>query len=296
VITINKTYFESKADNSAEQNALLIWILAHEVSHHLHNDMGFDDRIEAGNLIKEILADQRAGYAVGKTTNVGIEFFDNILPKILSNTSHTSTHPSRRYRILAAKGGWLQAKMENVSDGGSKTIGGKTYKKVLQSDGDKVLGEISNGGWNGFSFKIYNNGDVFAGNFQNGLRSGYSVYLYKESESDFTAIYFGRFSAGDKNGQGSYYWASGDKYVGEWKDGEMEGQGTYYYPSGNKYVGEWKNDNRNGYGTLYFSDGSIHEGLWKDNKRHGRGVYYRGSTVIQSGCWQNDEYVGETCE
>ena len=55
------------------------------------------------------------------------------------------------------------------------------------------------------------------------------------------------------NGQGTYRWESGSKYVGEWKDGKTHGQGTYTWATGNsagnKYVGEFKNGRYHGQGT-----------------------------------------------
>ena len=43
------------------------------------------------------------------------------------------------------------------------------------------------------------------------------------------------------NGQGTYTWASGDKYVGEWKDGKTHGQGTHTYADGTVDKGIWEN-------------------------------------------------------
>ena len=46
------------------------------------------------------------------------------------------------------------------------------------------------------------------------------------------------------NGYGVLTYPLGEKIVvGEWKDGKRNGQGSYYYPSGEKYAGEWKNGN-----------------------------------------------------
>ena len=42
------------------------------------------------------------------------------------------------------------------------------------------------------------------------------------------------------NGEGTYAYASGDKYAGEFKDGNRHGQGTYTWANGGKYVGEYK--------------------------------------------------------
>ena len=42
------------------------------------------------------------------------------------------------------------------------------------------------------------------------------------------------------NGQGTYTFANGEKYVGGYKDGKMDGQGTLTFPNGNKYIGDYK--------------------------------------------------------
>ena len=43
------------------------------------------------------------------------------------------------------------------------------------------------------------------------------------------------------NGQGTYIYANGNKYVGEWKDGIWHGQGTYTETEGTVMKGIWKN-------------------------------------------------------
>ena len=47
----------------------------------------------------------------------------------------------------------------------------------------------------------------------------------------------------------------------------VNGQGTYSYRSGSRYVGEFKYGKRNGKGTLTRADGVIFPcGLWKDDE------------------------------
>jgi hypothetical protein len=43
----------------------------------------------------------------------------------------------------------------------------------------------------------------------------------------------------------------------------FNGQGTYTFPDGEKYVGEFRDGLRNGVGTMVFPNGTVlHGGLW----------------------------------
>lgn len=69
-----------------------------------------------------------------------------------------------------------------------------------------------------------------------------------------------------ENGQGTFAWSDGKKYVGEFKEGKRNGQGTFTWPSGTKYVGEFKNGKMHGNGILTSPDGKKYIGEFKDNK------------------------------
>jgi hypothetical protein len=100
-----------------------------------------------------------------------------------------------------------------------------------------------------------------------------------------------------QNGQGTFTWADGRKYIGEYKDDKRHGQGTLIFSNGDKYVGEWKKGKRNGFGTMFFSDGEKYVGEWKDNQRHGQGTvtgwisFYDKDLILgysgqyKNGCW-----------
>ena len=59
-----------------------------------------------------------------------------------------------------------------------------------------------------------------------------------------------------KNGQGTYTFPDGGKYLGGTENGKANGQGTETSPDGRKYVGEFKNGERWN-GTQYDKDGNI---------------------------------------
>ncbi len=55
-------------------------------------------------------------------------------------------------------------------------------------------------------------------------------------------IGFGQCIKGDcENGEGTYIYADGNKYVGEFKDGKLNGQGTYTFADGSVQKGMWNN-------------------------------------------------------
>ena len=68
------------------------------------------------------------------------------------------------------------------------------------------------------------------------------------------------------NGQGTYTFASGSRYVGEFRDGKRNGQGTFTYASGDQYVGEHRDDTRHSQGTYTFADGRIQAGIWRNGE------------------------------
>jgi hypothetical protein len=87
-----------------------------------------------------------------------------------------------------------------------------------------------------------------------------------------------------QNGQGTWTYSNGDKYIGQYLDGKKEGEGTYIFVNGDKYVGEFENDNLNGEGSYTYSDGDRYVGDYDNGLRNGEGVY-----TYTSG----DKYLGE---
>ena len=50
------------------------------------------------------------------------------------------------------------------------------------------------------------------------------------------------------------------------KNNKINGQGTFLYQNGDKYVGEFKNEKFHGQGILTYKDGRVDQGIWKDDK------------------------------
>ena len=65
----------------------------------------------------------------------------------------------------------------------------------------------------------------------------------------------------------------------------MDGQGTYTYPNGDKYVGEFSKGKKDGSGKLYFEDGTIYYGNFKNNLIFGRGTFKTSEDIKFSGIW-----------
>jgi hypothetical protein len=43
---------------------------------------------------------------------------------------------------------------------------------------------------------------------------------------------------------------NGDQYDGHWEDDRMDGEGTYVFASGDRFVGSFSQGRRQGFGTL----------------------------------------------
>jgi len=75
------------------------------------------------------------------------------------------------------------------------------------------------------------------------------------------------------NGQGTFTFPDGSKYVGNYKDGKFDGQGTYTHYYGSEYVGQLKEGRKLGQGTYTNYDGKKYVGEFKDDKPNGQGTF-----------------------
>ena len=72
----------------------------------------------------------------------------------------------------------------------------------------------------------------------------------------------------------------------------MDGQGTFEWPDGRKYIGSYKDDKKDGEGQYEWPDGRKYKGLWKNGKQHGEGSFYLTQKKIwKKGIWNNGKRV-----
>ena len=55
--------------------------------------------------------------------------------------------------------------------------------------------------------------------------------------------------------------------MGEMRNNKSNGNGTHYYANGDKYVGEFKDDYKHRYGVQYYVNGDRYEGRWVVDKK-----------------------------
>jgi len=89
------------------------------------------------------------------------------------------------------------------------------------------------------------------------------------------------------DGQGTYTFSNGNKYIGEFKNGKQHGKGIFTWSNGQEYVGDWKNGERTGKGVeIYKSEGIEYAGDFLDGEWHG----YSTLTFVNEGATCKGEY------
>lgn len=105
-------------------------------------------------------------------------------------------------------------------------------------------------------------------------REGRGGYHFNEDGSTWV----GYWENNDKGKYGKLYSKEGKLiYEGEYENGRRNGKGTFYFNSGEKYVGEFRDGKREGKGAFYWDDNCRWEGPFVDNEMDGEGIYYEGN-------------------
>ena len=89
-------------------------------------------------------------------------------------------------------------------------------------------------------------------------------------------FYVGYWDNGRQYRRGKVFDANNNNliYEGQYKKGVKDGNGVYYYPSGEKYEGKFCNGIKEGKGVFYWKDGSRWEGYFNNDEMNGEGIFY----------------------
>ena len=114
---------------------------------------------------------------------------------------------------------------------------------------------------------------IYLGNWSRGIRTGRGSYWNGKGN-----LYIGQWRDDKRNGIGSYffnlpdwhenehteYWLreNTENYSGEFVNDHYQGQGTYRWPNGSKFVGGFFASGKHGQGTFYYETGSARKQLW----------------------------------
>ena len=82
------------------------------------------------------------------------------------------------------------------------------------------------------------NGDKYVGDWTEGKRHGKGNFTWANGEK-----YSGTFQKNDMTGKGVKMWPNGERYEGEFLGGMRDGKGTMYYKNHKYKIGIWESDN-----------------------------------------------------
>jgi len=86
--------------------------------------------------------------------------------------------------------------------------------------------------------------------------------------------YKGEFNdEGERHGEGTEVFESGEVYMGQWRNDKMHGRGIYTWVNGDKYSGGWESGKPHGHAMHTYADGGLFCGAMALGMREGRGTF-----------------------
>ncbi|MEO1415661.1 MAG: hypothetical protein AAFW00_10295 [Bacteroidota bacterium] len=234
-IVINQAYFDQLAKESFPRwseyrKAMYIFILAHECAHIERNDFGVNiGENECLNYSKELLADRKAGEAVGALSKVGFDFFDEILPKFLKDIPGSLSHPSLEYRIMAAKAGWVTSLAKRLEKNPYfKDPNVEIISSYIQEDKIKVVAEILPPSFSPYKYigidTDENQHFQYYGTFENNIPNGKGVLIVTDQERNGQELYMGEVRNEHYHGMGDQYKGVGEHTQGRFWNSKPHGR------------------------------------------------------------------------
>ena len=134
------------------------------------------------------------------------------------------------------------------------------------------------------------NGDRYEGMIKNSVFDGEGVYYYKSGEK-----LAGEFKNGAIwNGNGYLQLTEKAYYRGDFKLGKRDGKGFISFNDGSTYSGDFLENKITGKGTSNYTDGGKYIGDMVNGKKEGNGQYYNANGKIEfDGKWINNEPQAE---
>ncbi|MCC6725331.1 MAG: caspase family protein [Saprospiraceae bacterium] len=156
------------------------------------------------------------------------------------------------------------------------------YGTYQYPNGNKYVGDFSEGKPNGKGILYCSNGNKYIGHWEDNWQQGEGKFIFVEGHE-----YFGQFQRSQFHGKGVMRYANGDVYDGNWAANQPEGLGTYSFHTGDRYEGQFQLGRFNGQGTMFYKNGARFTGGWHDNQKHGKGIFYDENGRAASGEWAN---------
>ena len=116
--------------------------------------------------------------------------------------------------------------------------------------------------------------EIYAGNWSQGIREGRGSHWNGKGN-----LYIGDWRNNKRHGRGSYFfnlaaWRENERtefwmrenhenYTGEFVNDHYQGQGTYRWPDGQKYIGGFFAGEKHGEGTFYYETGTARPQYWQ---------------------------------
>ncbi|QDZ25416.1 hypothetical protein HOP50_17g79570 [Chloropicon primus] len=146
------------------------------------------------------------------------------------------------------------------------------YGKLDYGMGKKYVGDWKEDLKDGNGMMTYKNGDVYNGQWSKGMKQGKGRMDYKETNS----FYAGEWYADLPHGKGEQTWKdigtknpylqTFNRYKGDFKEGMRDGQGTFFYATGASYKGDWSKNVKQGEGTFVYEDGTVYTGEFTQDR------------------------------
>jgi peroxiredoxin len=164
----------------------------------------------------------------------------------------------------------------------------------FQSDGTIHIGYFKYGKPHGWGLQLDFGKSIVRGYWEKGEVTNDFIESEKSIE-DVDITKRGSYSGSCENGFGIYIFevnSEKEVYIGQWENGEKNGVGTYYFASGDVFCGEWFQNHIQGKGTYYYQNGSIYVGDFHNGLKHGKGIYVLQDNTFKKGIWNKDVYIG----